>query len=248
ENLFVTRDDRIKILDFGLAKLKQSPTGVMSSTAPTRASGTEPGIVLGTAGYMSPEQVRGVEADHRSDIFTLGAILHEMLGGERAFQRDTAIETMNAILNEEPPELPSSAEQTAPALVRIVEHCLEKKPEQRFQSTRDLAFDLETLSGLSDTRALPPDLKATMPGRRRWIAGMVTALALLGASALIDVIVRESLRTAPVPTYRQLTFQRGTIWHARFAPDGDTIMYSGSWDGRPPEVFSVHAQSVESRA
>jgi Tol biopolymer transport system component len=250
ENLFVTRDDRIKILDFGLAKLKDSPTRDMNSMAPTMVSGTDPGIVMGTVGYMSPEQVRGEEADHRSDIFSFGAVLYEMLGGERAFRRDTAVETMNAILKEEPPELPPNARQTAPALVRIVEHCLEKEPERRFQSTSDLAFDLETLSGLSDRlTSLPGAVVATSKRRRSIAAAIVAALALLAAGAFLGVLVGGQTANSPeVPTYRQMTFQRGTIYHAWFSADGDTIVYSASWDGRPPEIFSMRADSVESRS
>src|SRR5262249_46043588 len=147
ENLFVTRDGRVKILDFGLAKLTQQEEGAPASNLPTATPTTESGIVMGTVGYMSPEQVRGRPADARSDIFSFGSILYEMLSGRRAFQGDSAADTMSAILKEDPPDLSSTNQNVSPGLERIVRHCLEKNPEQRFQSARDLAFDLETLSG-----------------------------------------------------------------------------------------------------
>ena len=146
ENLFVTRDGRVKILDFGLAKLTEGAED-KHSQLPTMAS--EPGTVLGTVGYMSPEQVRGEAVDHRADIFSFGAILYEMLSGRRAFHRDSAVETMSAILKEEPPDLESKHGSMPPALDRIVRRCLEKHAERRFQSASDLGFALETLSGSS---------------------------------------------------------------------------------------------------
>src|SRR5271156_6072058 len=142
ENLFVTKDGRVKILDFGLAKLTQAESGAHTSM-PTATHGTEAGMVLGTAGYMSPEQVRGMAVDARSDIFSFGAILYEMLSGKRAFHRDTAADTMSAILREDPPELNETNRNVSPALERMVQHCLEKNSEQRFHSASDIAFDLE---------------------------------------------------------------------------------------------------------
>ena len=147
ENVFLTRSGRLKILDFGLAKLR-SPHGD-GETLDGETVQTSAGQVLGTAGYMSPEQVKGEPADHRSDIFSFGSILYEMVSGERAFKRSTSAETMTAILNDDPPELSSRTTSIAPALDRIVRHCMEKQPGQRFQSAQDIAFDLEMLSGIS---------------------------------------------------------------------------------------------------
>src|ERR1700683_3058486 len=149
ENIFVTKDGRIKILDFGLAKLVQSSGDVENcvtlATLPTGA--TAAGVVLGTPGYMAPEQVRGQTADARTDIFALGAVLYEMLSGVRVFRRDTPAESMSAILREDPPDIADATRPVSPALDRIVRRCLEKSPEQRFQSARDLSFALSALSG-----------------------------------------------------------------------------------------------------
>ena len=146
ENIFVTKDGRIKILDFGLAKLAQK-AGADPDEITLTSSHTAVGVVMGTASYMAPEQVRGEAADPRTDIFAFGAVLYEMLSGPRAFRRDTPAETMTAVLKEDPPELSDPGHKVSPALERIVRRCLEKNPEQRFQSARDLSFALSALSG-----------------------------------------------------------------------------------------------------
>jgi serine/threonine protein kinase len=177
ENLFVCKDARVKILDFGLAKLTQPQHGSEHS-APTLDSGTDPGIVMGTVGYMSPEQVRAQVTDHRSDIFAFGTILYEMLGGKRAFQKATSYETMTAILNEDPQAISQITPNIPPALQRVTHRCLEKSPEQRFQSASDLAFALEALSdsGSASTGANTPGNGLTR--RSWWVAGTVAVIAV----------------------------------------------------------------------
>ena len=158
ENLFVSRDGHLKILDFGLAKRVET---VAEMSAPTRSGHTEPGTIMGTAGYMSPEQVKGLPVDHRSDIFSFGTILYELLSGKRAFKRETNAETMAAIMRDEPPELSESGRNISPALDRIVKHCLEKDRDHRFQSASDIAFNLleqSSTSGTSGARETAPPI------------------------------------------------------------------------------------------
>jgi Tol biopolymer transport system component len=249
ENVFLTKDGRVKILDFGLAKLTQGETAAGAQTNLPTAAGTEPGVVMGTLGYMSPEQVKGKPADPRSDIFSFGAILYEMLSGSRAFHRESAAETMSAILREEPPDLSATNRSIQPGLERIVRHCLEKNPEERFFSARDLAFDLEALSGLSGPAAGPAEAVAKPAGRRRpsWalLAAAVAATALAVGGWAFFAIRKAGER--PPPAFRQLTFRRGSILAARFAPDGQTVVYSAAWDGKPMEVFVGRPESPESR-
>ena len=150
-NVLLDKLDQPRITDFGLAKLTRPETESGSADAPTMHAATEPGLIMGTAGYMSPEQVRGKTADQRSDIFSFGAILYEMISGKRAFHGETAADTMSAILKEEVPELSETARNVPPGLDRIVRHCLEKSPTQRFHSAGDMAFDLEALTEISAT-------------------------------------------------------------------------------------------------
>ena len=179
ENLFVTKDGRMKILDFGLAKLTQ-PQSSPEHSAPTVAEGTEAGVVMGTVGYMSPEQVRGQSADHRADIFAFGAILYEMLAGKRAFQKPTSPETMTAILNEDPPGISQVTTNIPPALQRVVHRCLEKNPEQRFQSASDLAFALDALSETSSNTAALSNKPPTKNSKLWAVAAVLAAVVAAG--------------------------------------------------------------------
>ena len=234
ENLFLTKDGRVKILDFGLAKLTQTEPGAHTSL-PTMTHATEAGVVMGTAGYMSPEQVRGVALDARSDIFAFGAILYEMISGKRAFHRDTAADTMSAILKEDPADLSETNRNVSPALERIVQHCLEKNPEQRFHSASDIAFDLEHLTGVSGTSARVATMESARPRSRLrvWIAGSVgMALLMLGLGWWLG----RRQGGAPQAEYKQITFRTGSMGNARFTPDG-SIVYSASWDGGDDQLY-----------
>ena len=241
ENILVTKDGRLKILDFGLAKLLPSHAQTETLDGITAAE-TNAGMVLGTAGYMSPEQVRGEPANHLSDIFSFGSILYEMLSGQRAFKKNTNAETMTAILNEEPQELASRIGIMPPALERIVRHCMEKQPKQRFQSARDIAFDLDSVSSTSSTSAIAA---GGAKARTRWVKPAIAAVAVLAAGLALGMLVRPE---APElhPKLHRITFSRLTILSARFTPDGNLI-YGASLEGRPTELFFAQQGSVESR-
>ena len=246
ENVFLTKDGRLKILDFGLAKMVSGSEGRKAAPeATTMTVLTDSGFVVGTAGYMSPEQVRGLPVDHRSDIFSFGSILYEMLTARRAFQGASAVETMNAVLTTDPPELAGISAVMPPGLERILRHCLEKERDDRFQSTRDLAFHLDALSSISSA-ALPVPAVPAVPRRRPLLlagAGVLAAAVVAGAVWLL-----ATLKTVEPAGYRQLTFRRGTILTARFAKDGESIVYGAAWDGEPFRVFSMRAGSPESAA
>jgi len=227
DNVFLTRDG-VKVLDFGLAHQTERTAGPDDADSPTLSRHTDPGTVMGTAGYMSPEQVRGQVVDHRSDVFSFGCLLYEMAAGQRAFQKETAAETMTAVLNEDPPDLPAAVTQASPGLARIVRHCLEKDPGERFQSARDLAFDLASLadSGTGAAQARPGDAV-----RRRSRAALAAPLALLAGLAggwLLHARLRPAASTIPAQV-RPLTFS-GSDSEPAASPDGRLIAFRSNRD------------------
>ena len=248
ENVFLTKDGRVKILDFGLAKLKLDGAESGQTDAGTVSGGTQPGVVLGTMGYMSPEQVRGKPADKRSDLFSFGTILYEMLAGQRAFRGDTAADTITAILTKEPADLSQTNKDIHPGLDRIVRHCLEKNPEERFESARDLAFDLEALSGVSVPTGGVVAVEGRAPARRPSLALLIgVAVASAALAGWVAYSVGKKAGFVEPPKFQQITFSRGEVGNALFAPDGQTIVYSAAWEGKPFEMFINRPESPESR-
>ncbi len=207
---------------------------------------TSAGTVLGTAGYMSPEQVRGEAVDHRSDIFSLGTILYEMASGQRAFRGDSSVETMTAILKSEPPDLSESGTNVSLGLQRIVHRCLEKKPETRFQSASDLAFALDSLS--STGSASTAGLRALKEEKSRRSRLLVPALLL--AAAAVGALAAYVLSRSPAthPDFTQISFSSAYIRHARFAPDGRTVVYDSTSGGKPTELFSTRTDTIEAQS
>ncbi len=240
-NLFVTKDGRLKVLDFGLAKLTQvDPLDVADSQLSTD---TAEGKVVGTIGYMSPEQVRGHAVDARSDAFALGAVLYEMLSGRRAFTGDTAADTMTAILTLDPEDLSRPGLVVPASLDRIVRRCLEKDPAERFQSAKDIAFALEAESGTARSGTEAPAVAARP--RRRLVVTAAVGLGLLLGGVTLGLIFGRKLWERPVPRFTQLTFRRGVVEPARFTVDGNTVVYSAYWDGKPPEIFAQRLDGSE---
>lgn len=227
ENIFITRDGRVKILDFGLAKLAAETGAADVTDARTQQRGTDPGTVLGTAGYMSPEQVRGQPVDHRSDIFAFGAVLYEMLSGARAFRGDSSADTMSAILREDPPDISGINPRVPPGVDRILRHCLEKNPEERFQSARDLSFDLASLS--IDSGSAKPVAKVRRV--RLGPAATIVVVALLAGFAAGWLVGRSSRpKPLPPPRVQLLTFS-GRDGLPAMSPDRRSIVFVSERDG-----------------
>jgi len=259
ENLFITNDERVKILDFGLAKLSAAPEFTTSdiSEDATRKVLTNPGVVMGTVGYMSPEQVRGESVDHRSDIFSFGAILHEMLTSRRAFKRETMAETMTAILKEEPEELSASNPNISPALERIVNRCLEKKADRRFQSTQDLGFYLHELSTPTSVSGASRTMAATAAvaevkappwlARIPWIA--LAVVSLLAIVALFFAF--RGPRSAPearTVRFNMVHGQRTTgVGQFAVSPDGRNLVISSLNEGGKSQLFIRPLDSLTAR-
>ncbi len=244
-NIMLTRDG-VKILDFGLAKLREEPAPTTSTTFIAAAQPlTEAGLIVGTVPYMSPEQIEGRAIDARSDIFSFGVVLYEMVTGRRPFEGDSRISLMAAIVGREPPAPSTLQALVPPALDRVIARCLAKDPEDRWQDARDVAAELRWLSdaGSGATTAAPAAVRRSR--RVLFVAGLAGAgLAAIGTT--IGLSLRRAEPT--VPTFRVVTFRRGAVTAARFAPDGQSIVYSASWQGAPHDVFVGRADSADARS
>ncbi|MGN6593937.1 MAG: WD40 repeat domain-containing serine/threonine protein kinase [Terriglobales bacterium] len=247
ENIFCTRDGRLKILDFGLAKLTAESGAEDKTVAET---GTAAGVVLGTVGYMAPEQARGQAADARSDIFSLGCVLYEMLAGRRAFRGESAADVISAILREDPPELsaPASSGTAAPAaavplaLDRIVRHCLEKEPRQRFQSASDVAFSLADLSPGSSAASGAMAAVPEAPRSRRRLG--LALLGSLGLAAAVSLTWWYAHKPAGTPHFQRITYQQGRVADARFLPDFQGAIGTAAWNNQPDNLFTARFDAV----
>ncbi len=237
-NIIITRQGRIKILDFGLARVHPLADAT-GETVSMPAGPTNPGMVLGTVGYMAPEQVRGEPVDARADIFGLGCLLYEMLSGRRAFHGTNAIETMVSILRDEPPPLELSGTAAPPVIERIVMHCLEKDAARRFQSMRDVAFDLSSLAEPSTWTARAPRVPRKRRRRVLWLGGTVATVALAVAAFWLGTNRAKARPAAAEPHigFQTVSFGRGMIDSARFTPDGESVVFGAAWDGGP---FRLH--------
>ncbi len=246
ENVLITKSGLAKIADFGLAKLTESSEAGVSELPTSDGHQTTAGVVMGTVSYMSPEQARGGAVDFRSDQFSFGSILYEMLTGKQAFKRGSAPETLSAIIREEPAPVAEIAPGVAAPVAWLIERCLAKDPQERFASTRDLARDLASLSQHLSASAPVSPAPAARTNRRR-LAPLLAAAAIVAAGLLGAFLARQRA-APPIPALQQLTFRRGVVTGARFTPDGRSIVYSARWGGRPSGIYSVRPSSPESRS
>ncbi len=256
ENVMITRDDHVKILDFGLAKPLDTADNEMTRGAHVATSA---GTVLGTFGYMAPEQVRALPVDHRADMFAFGAVLHEMLTGERAFKGETAADTMTAILTKDPPDLDTARLSISPSLDRIVKRCLEKTPDLRFQSANDLAFALETLSSPSTSTSTSsaaaieaPVVPALAPARVAWLPWAVAAIAALAAAASWVFRPTPQQAEARWDSFTRISELAGEEKSPSLSPDGSTVAYAvrvnDSWDIYAQRVGGRNATPIVERS
>jgi Tol biopolymer transport system component len=246
ENILITKSGAAKIADFGLAKLTDPADTGVSELPTSDGHHTSAGIVMGTVSYMSPEQARGSAVDFRSDQFSFGSILYEMLTGKHAFKRESAPETLSAIIRDDPRPIAELAPESPAPVAWIVERCLAKEPGERFASTRDLARDVASLRHHLSNSVAGSIAPSGTPTRRRTTLAL-TAAAILAAGLLGAFLARRGA-APPTPTFQQLTFRRGVVTGARFTPDGRSIVYSARWGGGQSEIYSVRPASPESRS